>query len=379
MVITDTRFAFIEVETLADPLAAVAAPTIPLAFLLNEAAYQAALNDAVERKGTRRMPWDDDFGKLFWYYYLERTLQFHVTFNDAWRGLVPLREPSVGVAKAAWLGDGEVIVHGYLYPWGVAAIIDVGARGRWSLDKAVELGLKVRTSGKYDWTADGTTVSLSMNGLMSQVLGVLRERAHGAKAPAGKAGEMCSVVTVLDAEKTTDDTAVADQSKLHRVLDAFVSWSPHYKKTALDKIADRTIRIKQALAPPGHVLYRGRRGRAVWFPAGFPSSSVDPKGSPLCYHQNLAASMLQTESLCALARSAADRLATGQTLGAQSVTYYNCSQLAAGILGRLHGGYSGTYKSRSIRSHIQDDYLTEVNAVRKAFKQSELEFKPINT
>jgi hypothetical protein len=378
MVITHIRFAFIEVETHADALAAVAAPQIPLAFLLNEAAYQAQLADAVMVKGAYRMPWYDDFGKLFWYYFLERKSEFWVTFNEAWRGLVPLLQPNLGEADANWLDDGEIDVRGHLYPWGVAAIIDVHARGRWTLAKAVELALQARTSGTYQWTAAGKTSSLTMNALMSHVLTTLREHAHGAKAAAGKAREMCTAVTVLDAEKAPDDVPVKDQGPLHRGLDAFVSFSPHWKKTPLVAITDRAIRLKQVLAPPGHILYGGRRGRAVWFPAGFPSSSAEPKGSPHCYHQNLAASMLHTESLCALVQSAAARLAAGQTIGAQSVTYQNCVRLAAGIIGRLHGGNAGTYKSRSVRSHIQDDYLGDLNAVRKSLKLTELQFAPVN-
>jgi hypothetical protein len=184
---------------------------------------------------------------------------------------------------------------------------------------------------------------------------------------------MFSIVTVLDAEKADADTAPKGQSKLHRALDAFVSWSPYWKKAKLDSIEDRAIRIKQSLAPPGHLLYGGSRGRAVWFPGGFPSSSRNPKGSLDCYHQNLAAAALQTESLCALARSAANRLAAGETIGAQSVTYGSCAKLAAGILGRLYGGHAGTYKSRSARNQIEDSYLADVNALRQAVRMPALQ------
>lgn len=372
MVITNIRFAFIEVETLADPLAAVAAPVIPYAFLLNQAGYERALDDAINLRGSRHTPWDDDYGKLFWYYYLERKREFSVTFKEAWRGLIPLWEPADGVVTAPWLNDATIGIRPLFYPWGVAAIIEVHARGRWTLDKAVALGLKVRTTGKYDWTSEGKTTPLSMNGLMSAVLGEARRRAYGPAAAAGQGAEMFSVVSVLDAEKADADVPVADQSTLHRALDAVVSWSPVWKKTQLEPLAARAIQIKQSLAAPGHVLYGGSRGRAVWFPAGFPSSSRTLQGSLDCYHQNLTASTLQTESLCALARSAAARLAAGQPIGTQSLTYKACAQLAAGILGRLHGGNPGTYRSRSVQRQINERYLPDVNALRQSFKLSPL-------
>jgi hypothetical protein len=372
MVITDIRFAFIEVETHADTLAAVGGPKIPYAFLLNEAAYQTELAEAIMFKGARRMPWHDDSGKLFWYYFLERKTEFSVTFNEAWRGLVPLLQSGLEPATADWLDDGEINVRGYLYPWGVAALIDVHARGRWTMDEAVAFALQARNSGKYQRTVSGKVHSLTMNTLMSNVMTTLREQAYGAKAAVGKAGEMCTAVTVLDAEDAKDDVKIKDQGVLHRALNAFVSFTPHWNKVTLDPIGDHSIRLKKEFALPGHMLYASRRGRAVWFPASFPSSSADPSGSPQCYHQNLAASMLHTESLCALVKSAADLVAEGHTIGAQSVTYQNCVRLAVGILARLHGGNLGTYRSRSVRSHIQDDYLADVNAVRKSLNLTEL-------
>jgi len=372
MVITNVRFAFIQVESLADPLAARKPPDIPFAFLLNQAAYEAALADAIQAKGPRLLPWYNDAGKLFWYYYLERKSEFDVTFKEAWRGLVPLHEPSAGTASAPWLDASSVDIRQYLYPWGLGVVIDVHVRGKWSLEEVVELGLEVRASGKYDWDANGKAVSVTLNALMNEVIGALRAKAYGPKPPASQAVEMFSIVTVLDAEKAKADVPVADQSKHHRALDALVSWSPQWKTKKLDKIQERSIETKSALAAPGHVLYGGRRGRVVWFPGSFPSSGPTESEGLRCYHQNLAASALQTESLCALTASAAARLAAGQSLGAQSVSYKNCAQLAAGILGRLHGGDKTTYRSHTLRDHIRRTYLTEVNAVRKAFTMSDL-------
>jgi hypothetical protein len=53
-----------------------------------------------------------------------------------------------------------------------------------------------------------------------------------------------------------------------------------------------------------------------------------------------------------------------------SVTYRNCVQLAAGLLGRLYGGID-TYRSHSVRTQI-DQAKAQINAIRKLFNMPEL-------
>lgn len=379
MVITDIRFSFIETETLADVLADVKPAVIPYAFLLGQASYQSALANAIAAKGNRTLPWQDDFGKLFWYYYLQRKSDFSITSKEAWLGLVPLQEPPMGTAVAPWLPAGEIEIRPYVYPWGVAAVIDVHAWGEWSIEEAVALGLQVRDTGRFDWTTGGKTVPLSMNALMSSVLGLLRAQAFGAMTGAQSAG-MFSVATVQDARDAVSDAPIEDQSTLHRALYALSSWSPLWNdaKKKIDAIHDRRIHTKPSVTATAHVVYGTARGRAVWLPAGFPSSDPKPKVNPFCYHRNLVSSALQTESLCALAESAKTILDKGQTLASQSVVYDKCTERASGILGRLHGGDTGTYRSMSVRAQMQDRFFAQVNALRKGRQHSELQLKPVN-
>src|SRR5262245_24347148 len=149
MTLKDIRFSFLQVETLAAPLAALAPPTIPYKFLLRDALFQEEIARSQSGLGSLRLPWHDSTGKLFWFYYLEKKGAAFVRPKDAWRGLVPLQSTSDGIASADWV-PGTVTAQAYLYPWGISAIFDVRVHGSWTLDEALNLALKVRRESKYD-------------------------------------------------------------------------------------------------------------------------------------------------------------------------------------------------------------------------------------
>src|SRR5262245_28495005 len=132
MNIKEIRFSFIQVETLTAPLAALTAPNIPYKFLLNDALYQAEVAKILSGSGPRRLPWHEGFGKLFWYYYMEKKGPGYVRPKDAWRGLVPMLSDVGGKASADWLPGGTISTYGFLYPWGIGAIVDVHVEGSWS-------------------------------------------------------------------------------------------------------------------------------------------------------------------------------------------------------------------------------------------------------
>jgi hypothetical protein len=123
--------------------------------------------------------------------------------------------------------------------------------------------------------------------------------------------------------------------------------------------------------PPGHILYGGRRGRVVWFPGNFIGVAAY-EHTLACYHQNLTMASLQTESLCRMAKDAADLVINNQPLSNCSVAYRTCAQLSAGILGRLYGGTFDTYRSNSVRDQIQRMYQNDVTALRTEFRMGPL-------
>ncbi len=366
MVIKELRLAFVQTESIPGPLAALNAPAIPYRFLLNEALFQAELASALAGASALGLPWDRRVGKRFWYYYLERTLPLSRTPKQMWRRLVPLRASLEGVTVSGARIPATVETHAYVYPWGVGLAADVVAEGSWSLEEAVKVALNVRKGNVFDWTAGAKTARMSLGGLLDRAIAEVRSRAYGGAVGAGQRGEVFSIVTVTDAEGVDAGVAVESKTEVHRALEAWTGWSSLWKSIALTDLKECTIDIMRKESLDGHVLYGGRRGRAVWFPAKFRSGYQEKPDALKCYHQNLFVSTLQTESLCRLSQAVADQLKEGQTVGQFPVTYRNCMELAAGILGRLWGGpqFHDSYRSQSLRDQIKRTYFDAVNIVR---------------
>ena len=135
MVIKDINLSFVQTQVLSGPLASLSPPPIPYTFLLSEPLYQEEIGSILSGASSRRLPWDGRAGKLFWFYYLEQTRARDVKPKNAWRGLVPIRCDLNATVSSTWV-PGTVQVHGYLYPWGIALVVDVQAKGSWSLDRS---------------------------------------------------------------------------------------------------------------------------------------------------------------------------------------------------------------------------------------------------
>lgn len=370
MLIKELRLAFIQVESIVGPLAALKSPEIPCPYLLNEGLYQKALEDVLAAPDARRLPWADKVGKRFWFYYLERTRLKARVAKQLWRQLVPFTTTIGGIAVSGARIPGDVEPFVYLYPWGIGLGVEVHVKGSWSLDEAVTLAVKIRQTNIFDWTAGGSTVPVTLDGLMDRATAAARTSTFGPAVPSGRKSDIFSIVTVIDAEGVDPTVAVENKQEVHRALEAWTGWSSLWKVVALKELSASALDIMRNESPAGHVLYSSRRGRAVWFPAKFLSVPPARAESLTLYHQNLFVSSLQTESLCGLATVAAGQFAAGQTLGDFAVTYKNCIVLAAGILARLWGNptFYDSYRSDSVRAQIKASYLEAVNAIRKATK-----------
>jgi hypothetical protein len=367
MVIKELRLAIVQVESITDPLVALRAPEIPYPILLSDALFEAELGKALAGGSELglTLPWAQRVGKRFWFYYLNKTPLKSRKANQLWRNLVPLRRSLESVAVSGKSIPGTVETYAHLYPWGIGLIADVHLTGSWSLDEAVNLALKVRREKTFEWTADGMTTPTSAEGLLARALAEHRSAAYGIVAE-GQRSDVFSIVTVIDASDVDATTAVKDKGDVHRALDGWTGWSPLWKSTPLRALQELKIEISTTESLEGHMLYGGRRGRVVWFPAKFRSVNTTRPDALVHYHQNLFVSTLQTESLCRLSQDAADRLTSGETLSSFSGTYRSCVTLAAGILGRLWGrpDFYGSYRSDSVRDQIKRTYFDAVNTVR---------------
>lgn len=354
MLIKELRVSFIQVDYCGEVLRALPPPAIPFDFLLSEGDFQKEFQKALTGKGAYRTPLGGDYGESFWSYYCKRD-------KDFWRVLVPLcYQPKLGVTN--WPGNG--LVNAYLYPWGVAALVDVSFSGEMDLDAAVQKAQGIR-HGKTKVTVNGRDSSLPA--LIGAVLDEVRSTAFGSGVKRNRS-QLFTVATVLDGEGV-DPTQTVD-GDTRKGLEGLTGWNTAWKflpPQALDKYSIATKRVP----PVGHVLYAADYGRAVWFPAYFPSLAADDVRLPP-YHENLTMVSLQTLSLCEVAKDAATLVQQHVSTAVWSATYNSCAQLIAGVLGRLYGGDDSTYRSRSVCRQIDDTCKNSVNTLRRQYGMDEL-------
>jgi hypothetical protein len=252
----------------------------------------------------------------------------------------------------------------YYYPHGIAFLFTAILQGSMTVQQAIERAFAVRREQSYEVQGEGgATASCSLDDLAHKGLSVARRIAHGPGASPGKGpSHPFTVATVVRGDGVVPNAATPSGGEVHRALEAITRWQPDYAYVELPDL--ETIRLETRTAPKSHVLYGQPRGRAIWFPASFIPSTED-QHSLACYHRNLVLASLQVESLGGLISGTArcileqpERLASLQP----------CARRAAGILGRLYGGSSDTYRSWSPRAQIEQNGLVpDLEAVRARF------------
>jgi hypothetical protein len=364
MLITAMRASFVQFELLASPLYAKTAPSIPFSFLLNGPGFRTQFASPI--KSTCRPPWDKDYARSFWKYYAQfprsNTLEI-------WRAMVPLEYPLFWSLKPSWEGDSQA--KAFLYPWGIGILVDVSITGKMQFDDAINKAVEVRRSALTTFQASTTSASAPINKLLGSLFDHVRAIAFGT-TPKGVQGELFTVVTFVDGEGDDLGQAIQQSSTVHKGLEGLVGWNDKWNKSQPPPLAASTLKIRGS-APVNHLLYGSNRGRAVWFPEYFASgASDDPDERLPLYHQNLSMAALHTESLCLMARDVANQFDNNRTPNDWSFAYADCAKRVAGILGRLYGGTTDTYRSRSVQNHIQKSFKDTVNAMRTGLGMSEL-------
>lgn len=363
------RLSFIHVECLAAPLRTWPSPEIPMPFLLSGPLFQAQMNQALNEVEPYSIPWIKGEGRRFWIRYIQKNSP---TTKDYWQALVPLGyQPELSPAPV-WT-DGTVSMRAFLYPWGIASIVDCVMNCAVELKDAVRLAQTIRRTAMFRVDAGTGTRDISLESLNALGMDRVRTAAYGPETEKGQSGDPFSVVTVLDADGGDETQVVEEGGPVHRFLEGLVGWDSKWETLVLDPLKDSTIKIKKS--PPGHLLYAGGRGRVVWFPGHFLSKDGASPHTLWCYHQNLMMGSLQVESLGQIAKDAASALDEDQTLDEFPVAYGDCVQFTAGILGRVNGG-KNTYRSNSLRRQVQDSFKDEVNAIRKKSRPPMLELSP---
>ena len=361
------RASFVQFEVLAGPLTTQTPPSIPFPFLLNGPGFRTQFVSAT--KGPCRPPWEKDYARSFWQYYAQFP---RLNTQEIWRAMVPLEYPLSWSLKPSWEGDSQA--KAFLYPWGIGILVDVSITGKMQFDDAINKAVEVRRSALTTIQAATTSASASINKLLGSLFDHVRPIAFGA-TPKGVQGELFTVVTFVDGEGDDLAPAIQQSSNVHKGLEGLVGWNNKWNKSQPPPLAASTLKIKGS-APANHLLYGNTRGRAVWFPEYFAGGvSDDPDERLPLYHQNLTMAALHTESLCQMARDVANQFDNNRTTSDWSVAYAECATRVAGILGRLYGGTTDTYRSGSVQNHIQRSFKDTVNAMRTGLGMKELKDK----
>jgi hypothetical protein len=360
------RASFVQFELIAGPLTAQTAPSIPFSFLLNGPDFRTQFASPI--KSPCRPPWDKDYARSFWKYYAQFP---RLNTQEIWRAMVPLEYSPFWSLKPSWEGDSQA--KAFLYPWGIGLLVDVSITGKMQFDDAIDKAVEVRRLALTTIQATATNESASITKLLGSLFDHVRAIAFGT-TPKGTQGDLFTVVTVVDGEGDDLGQAIQQSNNLHKGLEGLVGWNDKWKRSQPPPLAASTLKIKGS-APVNHLLYGNSRGRAVWFPEYFASggASADPDERLPLYHQNLTMAALHTESLCQMARDVANQFDNNRTVNDWSFAYADCAKRVAGILGRLYGGTTDTYRSGSVQSHIQKSFKDKVNAMRVGLDMKELQ------
>lgn len=370
--IFDLRLTLIWVETYFDLLGDLELETAPLAFLGRRykfgPKFEQAITSKLELLGLEP-PWPEKSKQLFWYYYLEGNQLGLTKGEQAWKALLPLRgkvPAKIESPEFTRFISSEV----FYYPYGLALVVTWQSQAQLLLKEAIEKVFELRRNYRYQvkWAKDDIAESISLDVFADRAIVTLRQIALGQEAAStARISQPFSVFTVVQGTGVDPGESIPSGQQIHRLLEAVTGWRPTYQYDSLPDLAEASIKIRRA--PQGHILYAGKRGRAVWFPGLF-TNKVAGQKSLTCYHRNLVFTSLQTESLSNFIEETAKWIRSGKTL---SVTHRECARRAAGILGRLYGGAASTYQSWSSRAQIEQNYFVEaIDEVRDFFNMPPL-------
>lgn len=335
-----------------------------LRFLGRKLEYRAAFEQTVAGEPLHpdlETPWRIPPGEPFWSYYLEGARLPNVA-TKAWKAPIPFRRQLGAAVTAPWW-PGRIVTHGFFYPQGVAVVAHATCREPMTLDAAADLVAKWGSETFSLDTGDGPRdVDLEAlgDGLLSELSAIfLGDTAGGTHLP----WPPFTVFTLVSG--TTEDPVVAPKEGdlLHRALDGVVTLDPQWRNVTPPPLARSVLDLGRAHA--GHLVYAGRRGRAVWFPHNFLATAS--KATTLSdYHRGLVLLSLQVESLCGFL---ADTIAERDDKGSLTTFHEDFACDVAKLIGRLYGNRKPfpppPWYSSSVPHHVDaNGYTASVDAVR---------------
>lgn len=367
--VEDLKLSFIWVETIPEPLFAGKSPAAPLSFILNEEDYVRAFELALldHGPGESSLPWKEPMGRNFWRTYLGwRSRTEPVPGKAAWKLLTPFRARFPFFLNPPVWWPGKMYLEGFVYPHAVAAVFSAEVvNAHWTLDELVEKGFMVHGDKPLELITRDKPESLFLHAIAGRCLDALRARF--ASLPRGAApADPLTTLTVFRLSGPDAHTPVESGGPIHQALAALTSWKAGYPNFRLDALPSHCLRPRSDDVA-GHFVYARRRARALWHPihpVADEQKNQRQSKTPQCYHKNLVYASMQVESLCGLMDATA-RMMRDSSFNRASYEYRACVTNAARVLGPLYGGGRDTYRSRSIRAHIDENgWVPDIDQVR---------------
>jgi hypothetical protein len=320
----------------------------------------------------------------FWQYYLGNIEPNYLSGSSAWRYVVPLRAHVPVRIGSPWPPGGFKCIpqwDGLLYPHGVAIVLTLrllfkeakepSAAGL-GIKLATDRGLRVRNSEEFpvQWPGEPQD-KLKLDLLANRLLDYLRERALGTAAdqPGSRPTQpITTTATIVQGRGGSPTEPIAPNSLLHEALEGLCSWNDQWQKVQPRPLSEANLLVSQA--PAGHMVYHLARGRAVWMPDYFNSTSGRDQHKLSCYHRNLTLVTLQTEMLAQAVVLYTDYLDREEE---PPEAVRSLARYAAIRLGHLYetarkGSKKYTYNSASPRCYLKDNgYVPIINQARASF------------
>jgi hypothetical protein len=366
------RLSFVYVETLLGLVTGELAQA-PYDFLVHRFSYVDRFDRAAgdDEHGDLQRPWPHTRGKSFWTFYFEgNTPHGSIKGEQAWRGITPFRQRLPWSAESTAGSDCQISIDAFVYPHGVATVLYLSLAGKFTPELIARRALEIRRRPIFSTSTRDR--DLTLDRLAGRILDATRTIAFGTVPAGTRPPYPFSVATVIRGSGVDSEKPLPEKSPEHRLLEVLTAWPPAWEGAGTPPLSKATVPISKG-SPSGHLLYARNRGRAPWMPGYF---CLDPGvvRSLGCLHRNLVFASMQVDSLAYFMAATSRLLDEGHELGEE---HRDLARRAASVLGRLYGGASSIYRSRSPRAQIDEAGLQPgINTIRAWLGQEPLHASP---
>jgi hypothetical protein len=292
--ITNFRLSFIWIEIVPSVLSKEVPLEEPYGFLGHLGKYAQAFDECQAHKGVRglSLPWLKAQGQRYWKFYFGGQNAGDMTGAEAWKKQVPFRA-SLPSRITSIEKEMRVTFEVFYAPCGLALVANAYYRGT-ALAPLEMAALAQRVRNQFRFiNPEAPTSGRSLDANAVFALELARHHAFGQVKGFAGCNQAFSIATIVQGSGVDGDKQLQLGSPEHRALAAMSDWNPKYATMGFDANA-----LKRA-APPkpkalSDLIYTAEKGRAIWLPREFATSSPRRTSRLCCFHRNLTLASVQT-------------------------------------------------------------------------------------